>query len=97
MNKDFTLETKDEIKRDIDHQVIRLATELKESIEDNFTKANEKIIIQQVLINTLEDRIDKAIEHIENLETEYESLSYGIVDYYKKELLDILKGSDSNE
>lgn len=45
----------------------------------------------------LMDMIDKAIEYIENLETEYESLSYGIVDYCKKELLDILKGSDSNE
>ena len=92
MNKEFNLETKDEIKRHIDHGVIRLATELKESIEDNFTKANEKIINQQVLINTLEDRIDKVIECLE------EGIDFPYYDddtkKYLKGMKDILKGEE---
>ena len=97
MNKVFTLETKDELKKEIDHQAIRLATELKESIEDNFNKATETLLNQQILINTLEDRIDRAICYLEagkTFETEEERET---VEYMQNNLLDILKGNDSNE
>ena len=91
MNKYFTLETKEQIKDDIALQCRHLANILTEEIEDNFKMANDKLITQQLLINTLEDRIDKAIEYIKNY------YFYNSLDFDVKELLDILKGSDSND
>ena len=101
MKNEFNIETKEEIKREIDHQFIRLATELKEEIDDNFNKANERLITQQVLINTLEDRIDKAIEYIPKIiisgKSEHSFNEFAVDFQQTKEgkiLLDILKGKD---
>lgn len=89
MENEFNIETKEEIKSHIDLQFIRLATEIKEDIENNFSKANEKIVTQQVLINTLTNRIDKAIHF---LNTEYDTYSSG--EEWRKALIKILNGSD---
>ena len=90
MKDKFNVETKEEIKRNIDLGFIRLASELKEDIDNEFIKANERLINQQVLINTLDDRIDKAIEYIEQLPFS------DLVPLEVKIIYGILKGSDTN-
>ena len=46
----------------------------------------------------LQERIDKAIEYIENSDDNENSYGdYDIEYHFKKELLDILKGSDKDE
>lgn len=89
MSKEFNLATKEELKEKVEHLLKGLTNELTEDIENTYNKANERLLNQQVLINTLQARIDKAIKFIKTHDL-YHPTNEVI-------LLNILKGSDSNE
>ena len=90
--KDYKKATKkiEKLEEDIKYYV-----SLKEEIRVDYENTFE-------LMNIFKERINKAIEYIEHnseqLEDEEMNVIYSIGDdFYLDELLDILKGSDSNE
>ena len=97
----MNLETKDIIKEEIEHKIKSCSNEIQDYLEIELNKSKETLLNQWLEITRLSNRIDKAIEYIENKTEKVKYKEIGItekrlclihnqVDY----LLDILKGSD---
>lgn len=83
----MNLETKDIIKEEIEHKIKCCSNEIQDYLEIELNKSKETLLNQWLEIKRLNNRIDKAIEYIEN--------NYPVC--AGSELLDILKGSDNND
>ena len=82
--------------QDINGNVYQLTTELEKVILNDLIKETESVVELSDENIKLKNKIDKAVEYIENNLQQYkDNLPIIAIDY--ETLVDILKGSDNNE